>query len=240
MRIGLRFLTSIGLLAGTSCAWGNAEIHVSTFGDTPDLIELHFEDRSPPLRLHAPHGFITPAHGIRGSQKASLYGVPTETSPIPIDMGEIALPATGRHLLLVSKAESGKPLIKLLPFDRHAHPPGGVGFLNLTDRKIRCSLNSDPVELTPGENRLHKNIDPARRILNHRLESWDKKGWNSENATTLILGANKRFLLVFFQTKPGGEIQRKLVTDFDPERNLAPLEPAPVKAEPPLPDPPAK
>jgi len=35
-------------------------------------------------------------------------------------------------------------------------------------------------------------------------------------------------------------LRRALVTDFDPERNLAPLEPVPVKAEPPLPDPPAK
>jgi hypothetical protein len=230
----------VALLAGTSSSWGNSEIHVSRFGDAPDLIELRFDDKSPKLRLEAANGFVMMAQSIPDCPLVHLYGVSTEASPETTYLGKITLPGTGRHILLISQTDSAKSQFKLLPFDRAAHPPGGVRFLNLTSRKIRCTLGPDSVELAPGEDKLHQKVDPARRIINHRLQSWEKKGWKTENATTLILGANNRFLFVFFQDRPESEIRSKLITDFDTERNLAPLAATPVKAEPPLPDPPAK
>ena len=230
----------LALLTATTSLLGSVEIHVSRFGDAPDFIELHFDDKSPALRIEVSSGFVMQAHPVPDSKLGHLYGIPTDVSPELTDLGEIALPKTGRHILLISQADTEKPLIKLLPFDRTAQPIGGVRFLNLTPKKIRCSLDADSVEISPGEDKLHQNVDPARRIVNHRLQSWEKKGWKTENATTLILGANNRFLFVFSQPNPRSEIRSKLITDFDPERNLAPLAAAPVKAEPTLPDPPAK
>ena len=242
MSLGGRFWFPLALLAGTVSVLGNVEIHLCKLGDAPDLIELHFADKSPPLRLEAANGFIMKAHAIPESPMVNLYGVPTEASLGPADLGKITLPRTGRHILLISQTDSAKPLIKLLPFDRNAHPPGGVRFLNLTSLKIRCYLNADSVEIPAGEHRLHQNVNLSRRIVNHRLQSWQKKEWKTENATTLILGANNRVLLVFSQPKPNSEILSKLITDFAPEENLAPLakpEP-PVTATPPPADQPAK
>ena len=230
----------LALLTATTPLKGNAEIHVSRFGNAPDFIEIHFEDKLPALRVEVSNGFVMQAHPFPKSRLVHLYGLPTDVSPDLTDLGKVALPETGRHILLISQADTAKPLIKLLPFDRTAQPIGSVRFLNLTPKKIRCSVDAYSVEISPGEDKLDQNVDPKRRIVNHRLQSWEKKGWRTENATTLILGANNRFLFVFSQPDPSIDICSRLITDFDPERNLAPLEPAPVKAEPPLPDPPAK
>jgi hypothetical protein len=234
------FWLPFALLAGNSLTLANAELHLVKLGDAPDLIEFHFEDKSTHLLLEAANGFVMKPNAIPESRSARLYGASSESSPRGTDLGKINLPGFGRHIMLVSRTDPSKPLIKTLPFDRSAHPPGGVRFLNLTSLKIRCSLDADTTEIAPGEDKLDKNIDPSRRIVNHRLQSWEKKGWKNENATTLILGANKRFIFVFSQAKPNGAILRTLITDFDPEGNLAPLTPSAVRAEPPLPDPPAK
>jgi hypothetical protein len=67
-----------------------------------------------------------------------------------------------------------------------------------------------------------------------------KDGWKPDSSTTLILGANRRYLFILQEDGPKGPLRRAMVTDTDPERNLAPLRPPAVRAEPPLPDPPAK
>ncbi len=240
MKAGASPWLLLALIAGTSTTSGSTEIHVSKFGEAPDFIDFQFSDTSTTLRVEAANGFVMKAHALPESPEAKLYGATTETEPKPVNLGKISLPKSGRHILLISRTDSGESLLKVLPFDRTAHPPGGVRFLNLSSVKIRCSLEADSLELAPGEDKLHQKIDPARRIVNQRLQSWENNGWKTENATTLILGANRRFLFVFSQARPNGEIRRKLLTDFDPEGNLAQLEPTPVKAEPPLPDPPAK
>jgi hypothetical protein len=152
----------------------------------------------------------------------------------------VALPQAGRHLLLIAHPIKGRPSTHLIPFDATAHPKGGVSFLNLTSRKMRCFIEAEVVELAPGEIKLMPTADTKRRVVNHRLELKTKEGWNVDSSTTLILSANRRFLFVLQEDSPTSPLRRALVTDFDPERNLAPLVAAPVKAEPPLPDPPAK
>jgi hypothetical protein len=104
---------------------------------------------------------------------------------------------------------------------------------------MRCSIDTESVELNAGETKRLPTAVTARRIVNHRLELKTKEGWKTDNSTTLILGAKRRFLVVLQEDSPKSPLRRALVTDFDPERNLAPLA-TPVKAEPPLPDPPAK
>jgi hypothetical protein len=152
----------------------------------------------------------------------------------------MALPPAGRHLLLIAHPIKGRPSTHLIPFDATAHPKGGVSFLNLTSRKMRCFIEAEVVELAPGEVRLMPTADTKRRIVNHRLELKTKDGWKADSSTTLILSANRRFLFVLQEDSPQSPLRRALVTDFDPVRNLAPLAAVPVKAEPPLPDPPAK
>ena len=76
--------------------------------------------------------------------------------------------------------------------------------------------------------------------MSHRLELKTKDGWKADSSTTLILGAKRRFVFVLQEDSPRSPLRRAAVTDFDPDRNLAPVAPVPVTAEPPLPDPPAK
>jgi hypothetical protein len=122
------------------------------------------------------------------------------------------------------------------------HPKGGVSFLNLTSRKTRCFIEKEVVELNPGEVKLIPSISMKRRIVNHRIDVRVKDGWKQDSSTTLILGANRRFLFILQEDTPEGGLRRGLVTDFDPDRNLAPLAKAepPVTATPPPADQPAK
>jgi hypothetical protein len=232
----LACLLPFGVIPGQA----GVELHVSKVGEAPDFIGLRFASEVPPLRLEAFLDHVMPATVLPDSRKARLFGEPTEAGQPPRDLGELELPTSGRHLLLLSQVADGKVRTKILPFNQDSLPVGGVQFLNLTSRRMRCSIDGEAVELSPDETKRLPTAFPARRIVNHRLELKTKDGWKTENSTTLILGAKRRFLVVLQEDSPKSPLRRALVTDFDPERNLAPLAAAPVKAEPPLPDPPAK
>lgn len=232
----LACLLSFGVLPGQA----GSELHVSKVGEAPEFVGLRFAGGFPPVRLEASLDHVMPATALPDVRKARLFGEPAEAGQPPRDLGELELPAGGRHLLLLSQVADGKVRAKLLPFDQTSLPVGGMLFVNLTTRRMRCSIDGESVELSPDEAKRLPTAFPARRIVNHRLELKTKEGWKADSSTTLILGAKRRFLFVLQEDNPRSPLRRALVTDFDPERNLAPLEPAPVRAEPPLPDPPAK
>ncbi len=217
-----------------------AELHVSKVGEAPDFIGLRFPAEVPPLRLEVFLDHLMPATALPEARQARLFGEPPEPGQPPLDLGELELPPSGRHLLLLSQSGDGKTQKRLLPFDQASLPLGGVQFLNLTSRRMRCSIDGESVELSPDEAKRLPTTSPARRIVNHRLELKTKDGWKPDSSTTLILGANRRYLFILQEDGPKGPLRRAMVTDTDPERNLAPLTPPAVRAEPPLPDPPAK
>lgn len=215
-------------------------MHVCTLGEAPESVALRFDGGPIPLGVEAPNGYITQAHLLPEAKRAQVLIKPEEAGQAPLIIGEFLLPRSGRHLLLISHGVSGKPKTHIIPFDADAQPLGGVSFLNLTSRKLRCFIEAESVELDPGQVRLLPTSSTKRRIVNHRLELKAKEGWKQDSSTTLILSANRRFLFILQEDGPQSPLRRALVTDFDPDRNLAPLAPAPVKAEPPPPDPPAK
>jgi hypothetical protein len=229
-------LLSFGVVTGQA----GTELHVSKVGEAPEFVGLRFAGEIPPLRLEAFTDHVRPATALPDVRQARLFGEPAEAGQPPRDLGEIELPANGRHLLLLSQVADGKVRTKLLPFDQASLPVGGVLFLNLTSRRMRCFVDGESVELSPEEAKRLPTASPARRIVSHRLELKTKDGWKADSSTTLILGARRRFVFVLQEDSPRSPLRRAAVTDFDPERNLAPLEPVPVKAAPPLPDPPAK
>lgn len=232
----LACLLSFGVLPGRA----GSELHVSKVGAAPEFVGLRFAAEIPPLRLEAFLDHVMPATALPDARKARLFGEPAEAGQPPRDLGELELPAGGRHLLLLSQVADGKVRTKLLPFDQASLPVGGMLFVNLTSRRMRCSIDGEAVELSPDQAKRLPTAFPARRIVNHRLELKTKEGWKADSSTTLILGAKRRFIFILQEDGPQSPLRRSMVTDFDPERNLAPVEPAPVKAEPPLPDPPAK
>ena len=81
-----------------------------------------------------------------------------------------------------------------------------------------------------------EDADVMRRLLSYE----EGTAGSLMTPDIIILGANRRFLFVFQEDHPSSPLRRELVTDYDPARNLAPLTPPPVRAEPPPPDPPAK
>jgi hypothetical protein len=217
-----------------------AELHVSKVGEAPDFVGLRFAGDTPPLRLEANLNHVMPSVELPAATKARLFGEPAEAGLAPADLGDLTLPAAGRHLLLLCQTGDARVRTRLLPFDENALPVGGVRFLNLTSRRMRCFIDTESVELGPDETKLHPAVSAPRRIVNHRLELKSKEGWKVDTSTTLILSANRRFLFILLEDNPRSPLRRELVTDFDPVRNLARRVTPPVKAEPPLPDPPAK
>lgn len=228
------------LLGGVSSAQAAVELHVCTLGDEQESVAFRFDDGSPAIGLEAPNGYVSTARLLPAVRSAEVFLAPTEAGQKPVSLGKTVLPATGRHLLLIAHPVKGTPKTHMIAFDAKAQPKGGVSFLNLTSRKMRCFIEAEAVELDPGEVKRMPTVSAKRRVVSHRSELKTKDGWKIENSTTLILSANRRFLFIFQEDSPQSPLRRSLVTDFDPDRNLAPLEPAPVKAEPPLPDPPAK
>jgi hypothetical protein len=235
-----RIWLSLLVLGGVHSAQAAIELHVCTLGNQQESLAFRFDDGSPAIGLDAPSGYISIAHLLPAVKRAEVILAPTEAGQNPISLGKMAVPSAGRHLLLIAHPIKGRPSTHLIPFDATALPKGGIGFLNLTSRKMRCFIEAEVVELAPGEAKAMPTADTKRRIVSHRSELKTKDGWKIENSTTLILSANRRFLFIFQEDSPQSPLRRALVTDFEPERNLAPLATAPVKAEPPLPDPPAK
>ncbi|MGA0029751.1 MAG: hypothetical protein ACO3IG_07290 [Opitutales bacterium] len=231
----------LGLLPlASATGQAGAELHVSKVGEGPDFVALRFPQDVPPLRLEAFLSHVMPPTALPDIPSARLFGEPTDAGQTALELGELKLPAHGRHLLLLSRSGDGRVRTRLLPFDRENLPLGGVQFLNLTSRKMRCSIENEAVEIAPDEVKLLPTADVKRRIVNHRLELKTKEGWKVDSSSTLILGANRRFLFVLQEDHPRSPLRRELVTDYDPARNLAPLTPPPVRAEPPPPGPPAK
>lgn len=216
-----------------------AELHVSRVGDAPEFVGLRLAESQTTLRLEAFPDHVMPATLLAEGRNARLFGEPAEIGQPTKELGDLTLPAGGRHLLLVTQVGERHARTKILPFDESTLPVGGVLFLNLTTRRMRCSIDAESVELIPDEAKRLSTIVSSRRIVSHRLELKNKDGWKTDSSTTLILSANRRFIFVLQEDSPHSPLRRALVTDFDPVRNLAPLAPL-VKVEPPLPDPPTK
>ena len=215
------------------------ELHLIKLGGVPDLVTLKLSPSGETLRTEAPQGYFLPAFALSQATQAILNGEKPKGS---VDLGEVNLPATGRHLLLIMQAAGSGFRRVLIPADAQHMPKGCVGFLNLTSRKLRCYIDAGFVEVPPGESMIHPSVSSERRIVNHRVLSADADKWKPEGSTTLILGANRRYLIVLTDQGAKGPIRREMITDTAPDVNMAPIvrpEP-PVTAEPPLPDQPAK
>lgn len=233
------FLTGDALLAEEEAG---CELHLSKVSEVPDFVGIRLLPDGPALRVEVAQGHLMPALALPKARSASLSGEPLEAGQPPIAIGEITLPESGRHLLLLTPKLNAGIRTTLIPADSKHLPVGSVGFVNLTTRSLRCFIEKDFVEVPPGETKLHPSVSVQRRIVNHRLQVLAKSKWVSDGSTTLILGANRRCLFILTEDETNGTIRRGLVTDFDPDRNLAPLakpEP-PVTATPPRADQPAK
>jgi hypothetical protein len=237
LRHALALLLSLGALKAaneTGC-----ELHLVKIGAVPDFVTLKVYPSGETLRMEAPPSYFLPAQALPHGARVSLNG---EKPNGTVNLGEVSLPAAGRYLLLLMPA-SGKDFRRvLLPVDAQHLPKGSVGFLNLTSRKLRCYLDASFVEVPPGESMTHPSISDGRRIVNHRILSSDADKWKPEGSTTLMLGANRRYLIVVTEEGATGTIRRDMITDPSPDVTMAPLvkPESPVTAEPPLPDPPAK
>ena len=231
------------LAGGVICAEeAGCELHLSKVGEVPDFVGMRLLPDGPALRLEVAQDHLMAARALPKARRATLSGEPSEAGQPPLVIGEITLPESGRHILLLTPKLKAGIRTTLIPADSKQLPVGSVGFVNLTTRSLRCFIDKDFVEIPPGETRLHPSISVERRIVNHRLQVLGKSKWVSEGSTTLILGAKRRCLFILTEAEANGTIRRGLVTDFDPDRNLAPLakpEP-PVTATPPPADQPAK
>lgn len=219
---------------------GGVELHVSKVGEAPGFITLRFADAPSALRLEAAATYVAPATSLPACRHANIFGEAAAGSITSEDLGALELPEKGRYLLLLSRVGTGKVCTKLLPFDEAILPVGGVMFVNLTKRQVRCSIAGESVELSSEEARRLPTAAPTRRVVDLRIQQRIHEIWKLENATTMVLGAKQRFVFVIQEEVPDGPLRPERLTDFDPMLNLAPLEPRAARAEQLLPDPPAK
>jgi len=229
----------VSLCALMAADESSCELHLIKIGAVPDFVTLKVHPSGDTVRMEAPPSYFLPAQALPPAARVSLIGEKPKGS---INLGEISLPTSGRHVLLLMPAAGSGFRRVLIPTDAQHLPKGSVGFLNLTSRKLRCYLDAAFVEVPPGESMAHPSISAERRIVNHRILSAEADKWKPEGSTTLILGANRRYLIVVTEDGPKGPIRRDMITDPAPDITMAPLlkpEP-PVTAEPPHPDQPAK
>jgi hypothetical protein len=231
------------LLGGALRADDGVTLHLSRLGETPAFISMALLPGGPVLRAEAAQEHVMSALALPPkAARARLTGDPAEPGQPPIELGEVKLPDQGRHLLLLWPGPRGDVRTTLFPTDALNLPKGGVSFLNLTSRRLRCFLDAEHVEVPAGGIKLHPAVSTGRRIVNHRLQVDQKGKWEADSSTTLILKADRRMIIVFTEDGPKGPLRRTLVTDYAPDANMAPVarpEP-PVTVAPPLPDPPAK
>ena len=220
-----------------------AEIHVARVGATPDFVSLSAVSGMT-QRLEVAGEHFMPATDVVLTGLLRLQAEPTEANQTAVAIGELELPTHGRHLLLLSPGSGGRIRTSVVAVDARTFPAGSVAFLNLTSRELRCSVDGKYIELKSGTFDRIQPADTSRVAVNHQLHLKVKQAWVLENSTTLMTGLGRRCLIVLTEEEPKGPIRRTLVVDFNPAKHLAPLPDRTaskqVKAEPPLPDPPAK
>ena len=238
LRHALSLILILGGLSATEET--GCELHLIKFGDIPDVVTLKTIPEGKMLRMEASPGYFQAAAAIPKAEKAKLVG---EKPRGTMALGEISLPAKGRHLLLLMTSVGSKGVRRtIVPTDAEHLPKGSLAFLNLTSRNLRCYLDSTFVELAPGEMKAHPSVSTERRYVRHCVMISDDGAWKTNGSTMLTLAANRRYVMVVTEDGTKGPIRRDLITDAFPDVNMAPLvkpEP-PVTAEPPLPDQPAK
>ena len=217
------------------------ELHVSRLGDSPDYISL-VDSTGKSVRLEVAREHFMTAKEVTLKGRLLLQSETDETSQEIITLGELVLPTEGRHLLLLSPDSKIGIRTNLLPVDTNSFPPGSAAFLNLTDREVRCTIDEGCLDLKPGGYGRIASADASRIAVNHKLYLKVGKSWVQKNATTLMIGPRRRCLIILTQVGPGDQISRGLIMDTAPIKHLAQLLELSdtVKAEPTLPDPPAK
>jgi hypothetical protein len=238
---------SASLFFALSLIAASPELHVIGLGDSPNFISL-YDASGKAMRLEVAGQHFSPATAITLTGRLRLESEAREDGRPAVAIGELELPAQGRHLLLLSPLRGSSVRATLIPADVQAFPAGSVAFLNLTSRELRCAVDGEHIDLKAGAVSRIPLANTGRVAVNHRLHVKVKQSWVLENSTTLMVGPRRRCLIVFTENDPKEQIGRSLVIDVNPAQHLAPLAESfvvrpvsePVKAEPPLPDPPAK
>ena len=218
-------------------------LHLSRLDDNPSLISMTLLPSGEKLSIEVAQNHIAPAILIpSGTSSAIIEGIPSEPGKITGDMLKFRVPSEGRHLILLWSGKKAEARFSLIKADSISLPKGAVSFLNLTSRKARCFLDAESVEVPTGMARLHPSVSLARRVVNHRAQLEVKGKWEPVSSSALVLGANRRCIIVIYESPDGHSVHSATVTDYAPDINLISGVPnsSPVKAEPPLPDPPAK
>ncbi len=232
-----------GFWAANLRAEGPVFLHLSRLDDNPSLISMTLMPSGEKLSLEAAQNHVAPAIMVpSGVSSAMIEVTPSEPGKTSRDTLKLRVPAEGRHLLLLWSANKDETKFSLIKADSVSFPKGAVSFLNLTARKAKCFLDGQSVEVPTGMVRLHPSISLARRVINYRAQLEVKGKWEPLNSSAMVLGANRRCLIVVYESPDGHSVHSATVTDYAPDINMISGIPdsSPVKAEPPLPDPPAK
>ncbi len=243
LRIAL-FFEILSLLSPViSRAEAGVFLHLSRIGDSPSRVSITFKPGDEKLSLEVAQNHIAP--GIKvpsGAFSAIIESSPLDPGEKPGEVLNLRIPSEGRFLLLLWKEKKGESKFSLISADSVSLPKGGVSHLNLTSSNARCFLDAESVEIPPGTARLHPAVSLSRRVVNHRVQLEAKGKWEPANSSAMVLGANRRCIIVIYESPDGLSVHSATVTDYSPDITMAldlPKTPA-VRAEPPLPDPPAK
>lgn len=159
--------------------------------------------------------------------------------PKGILVGTLPIPEKGHDFaLIVGGSDSSNTLAWLVPSGLDELPAGGTFTINRSPGKVRFTLENQSLELKQGATGLHPFIAKERIVARLKVEALDDGQWTMVKSNRLILSPGQRLILLI---GPGGINPEpySLSTVLDPNSGSY-QQTLPFKAEPKLPDQPAK
>lgn len=154
-------------------------------------------------------------------------------------LGKMALPTKGDDFAVILGTRKDLPVkVWLLPASLAEFPKGGTYLINRGGRKLKATLQETSTEIAPEGFALLGFTASRRTVAALRIEAQSGKSWDVIVSNRLIMSPDQRMVLVVGPSEADDSPhQLRGVIDANSGSYQQPL---PVKAAPPLPDPPAK
>jgi hypothetical protein len=195
-----------------------------------------------------PQGAATPLNSLQGAIDYPClvrHGESLEvfvTPPPPrsrYSVGKLPIPAKGDDFALILSTPSPNQTVAwLIPSGLDDLPAGGTFVINRSARKIRLSMEGQPLELDAGALRRHPLTTERRLMAQLKIEALEGTQWTMVRSNRMVLSPGQRMVMLIGPGQANPEPYHIAVV-IDPnsgsyQKTLA------LTATTPPPDPPAK
>lgn len=230
-----------GVLAETQGAFTPAE----NFRLTASWVDLPAGEVSVVTRPQGNTAWINTLESAIGYPCLVRHGESLEVllSPPPprssYSIGKLPIPAKGEDFALILGNSPGRRTVAwLVPTGLDELPPGATFVVNRSARKIRISLEGQPLELEVGASRRHPMVAARRIVAQLKVEALEGPQWTMARSNRIILSPGQRMVMLVGPGQHSPEPYH-IATVIDPNSGSY-QKTLPLTATPPPPDQPAK